>query len=60
MTVFTYKSSEIADLRDEEYDSKTTGKKIFDVIKNSLIAFFSFTVHRLFMNLPSLPRQIKI
>eukprot|EP00347_Sterkiella_histriomuscorum_P006181 403353751 len=64
-TVFTYKSPGIVDTReqsseDSNFDSKSCGRKIYEVIKNSLIAFFSFTVHRLFLNLPQLPRYIKV
>ncbi|CDW77487.1 ab-hydrolase associated lipase region containing protein [Stylonychia lemnae] len=59
MNIFTFKSGEIADVRDNQGHSKKHKKKIFDVVRNSMIAFFSFTMHKFFINLPQLPMYIK-
>ena len=51
----------IADRQDLVSPRKQKGtlRKVCRNVKNSMIAFFSFALHRVFLNLPSLPRAIK-
>ncbi len=46
------------ELKNKNQRSRVT-KKVCSVITKSSIAFFSFVIHKVFLNIPSLPRQIK-
>ena len=51
-------TSSLGDLRDPSH--KHFMKRVYTVVRTTCIAFFSFTLHKLFLNIPQLPRQIKI
>ena len=55
LEVFSSPKMELGKVKNE----KTSLKNIISVVKNTTIAFFSFVVHRILRNLPSLPRAIK-
>jgi hypothetical protein len=40
-------------------NKKSTMRRIGSLTKNTIIAFFSFAIHRVFLNIPKLPRYIK-
>lgn len=59
----TTHTAHLGDIRDLDGKTKSAApkekrffRKIAQIIKNSLIAFFSFTLHRMFQNIPQLPR----
>lgn len=40
-------------------EGKAPLKKIYNIIKTTMIAFFSFIFQKVFLNIPQLPAQIK-
>jgi len=47
-------SNELADLREKR--AKKLHQRMFRIIKNTMIAFFSFSLHKVFLNIPAIPK----